>query len=227
MRVNSTSTVALCALVVIVASAASVSAHRRDELLQAARIDVARHAVSIELDLTPGIDVAESIVAAIDGDRDGALSSHEQAAYTNRVMGALDVSIDDASPLSLRLVSSTFPDVSAMRRGEGMIRLRISATPPATTRTAGRHQLFFRNTHAAAQSVYLANALVPEDDRVSVTAQRRDGDQSELTIDYAVRDALTWWGRTMTMQRVIPGVMVVVLALAATMATRFRRPVTM
>jgi hypothetical protein len=47
--------------------------------------------------------------------------------------------------------------------------------------------MFFRNTHLGAESVYLANALVPDDDRVSVTGQRRDGDQRELTIDYHVR----------------------------------------
>ena len=37
--------------------------------------------------------------------------------------------------------------------------------------------------------MYLANALVPESDQVAVTAQRRDGDQSELTIDYVLRAA--------------------------------------
>jgi hypothetical protein len=39
--------------------------------------------------------------------------------------------------------------------------------------------------------VYLANALVPEDARVSVSAQRRDGDQRELTIDHSARAQLT------------------------------------
>ena len=39
------------------------------------------------------------------------------------------------------------------------------------------------------RSVYLANALVPESDQVAVTAQRRDGDQTELTIDYVLRTA--------------------------------------
>ena len=39
-----------------------------------------------------------------------------------------------------------------------------------------------------ANSVYLANALVPEDDQVAVTGQQRDGDQSELTIEFVVRE---------------------------------------
>jgi hypothetical protein len=38
----------------------------------------------------------------------------------------------------------------------------------------------------AGHSAYLANALVPESDRVAVTAQRRDRDQTEVTIEYRV-----------------------------------------
>jgi len=51
---------------------------------------------------------------------------------------------------------------------------------------AGSHRLFFKNTHLADHSAYLANALVPESARVTVTAQRRDRDQSQLTIEYTV-----------------------------------------
>jgi hypothetical protein len=35
--------------------------------------------------------------------------------------------------------------------------------------------------------VYLANALAPNSDRVSITAQRRDVVQRDLTIDYVLR----------------------------------------
>ena len=37
--------------------------------------------------------------------------------------------------------------------------------------------------------MYLANAMVPATTAVAVTAQRRDGDQTELTIDYVLRSA--------------------------------------
>src|SRR5205085_8472657 len=81
----------------------------------------------------------------------------------------------------------SFPEPGAMKRGEGTIRLQLSATfPPASS---GVHQLLFRNRHHPDRSVYLANALVPETNQVSVTAQRRDRDQTELTIDYLVRAA--------------------------------------
>ena len=47
----------------------------------------------------------------------------------------------------------------------------------------------FRNRHHPDRGVYLANALVPKTNQVEVTAQRRDRDQTELTIDYLVRGA--------------------------------------
>ncbi|HEV7498857.1 MAG TPA: hypothetical protein VGQ33_02585, partial [Vicinamibacteria bacterium] len=90
----------------------------------------------------------------------------------------------DGRRLAPQVLSSSFPDPSAIRRGEGTVRLRLQAALPEVS--AGGHQLLFRNAHLAGHSAYLANALVPESARVAVTAQRRDRDQSELTIEYTV-----------------------------------------
>ena len=93
----------------------------------------------------------------------------------------------DGTPVRPQLGATSFPDLEAMRRGEGTIRLQSAATLPRLS--AGPHQLLFRNGHHPDRSVYLANALVPESDEVAVTAQRRDADQTELTIDYVLRAA--------------------------------------
>src|SRR5580765_8182089 len=58
------------ALAAAVTLGTAASAHRRDEYLQAARLAVEPGRVDLELDLTPGIEVAEAIIADIDGDRD-------------------------------------------------------------------------------------------------------------------------------------------------------------
>ncbi len=193
MRASKGLTIVLAITTTLVVST-DVSAHRREDYLQAARIDLASNSVLITLDLTPGIAVAESFLSALDHDRDGALSRDEQRAYAGLVVSALEVAIDDR-PLQPRLVSWSFPEVSAFRRGEGTIRLKIHATLPGVA--AGPHRLSFRNTHMADHSAYLANALVPESARVTVTAQRRDRDQSELTIEYTIRadsaDATLAW----------------------------------
>jgi hypothetical protein len=166
----------------VVAGASSpTSAHRRDEYLQAARIAVDPDRVRVELDLTAGIAVADAVLAGIDTDRDGAISSGEAQTYVAAVRQAMDVDID-AVPLSLALVESAFPDVAAMRTGEGPIRLAFAGALPRLD--SGPHHLRYRNAHRADIGVYLANALVPGNARVVITAQRRDVAQRELIVDY-------------------------------------------
>jgi hypothetical protein len=180
----------LLALILAALVIANLSAHRRDEYLQAARLAIAPTRVELQLDLTPGIAVADTIIADIDRNRDGALSPDEQQAYVARVLSAIELAVD-GHPVHLQPEReqgpSTFPDPEAFRRGEGTIALQANATLPPLSE--GAHQLAYRNTHRADISVYLANALIPDSNRVTVTAQMRDPDQRNLTIDYQLRDA--------------------------------------
>ena len=171
-------------LVLVVAGAVHLSAHRRDEYLQAARVDIQPGRVEIELDMTPGIALADAILADIDRNRDGSLSVSERRAYGDVVLGALELDVD-GTRLKLEPAVTTFPQLDEVRRGEGIIRLRSAATlPPLAT---GAHHVSFRNTHQRSRSVYLANALAPRSYQVTVTGQRRDADQTELTIDYVLQ----------------------------------------
>jgi len=182
------------ALAMTVVAGTEASAHRTEDYLQAARIGVEPDRIQITLDLTPGTAVAESFIAAIDRDGDGSLSAAEQRTYARQMVSALQVELDGRS-LHTNVRASCFPEAAAVRRGEGSVRLDIEATVPDLS--PGSHRLLFRNAHLAGHSAYLANALVPESDRVAVTAQRRDRDQSELTIEYRVQGgpaaaALAW-----------------------------------
>jgi hypothetical protein len=173
-------------LALFIVAVAEVSAHRMDEYLQAARVGIGPDRVQIELGLTLGIALADSILAEIDRNRDGSLSPEEQRVYGRLVLSALELEVD-GTRVPLQLSASTFPETDAVRRGEGTIRLHTTATLPRLS--SGLHQLLFRNRHHRDRSVYLANALVPESNQVAVTAQRRDGEQTELTIDYLLRAA--------------------------------------
>ena len=164
---------------------ASVSAHRREDYLQAARIAVEPEGVLITLDLTPGLAVAEDLVAALDRDRDGTLSAAERDRFAAQVEGALHLEIDGQA-LPLRVVSSSAPELAALRRGESAVRLTLRASGPRLPN--GAHRLLFRNAYLAGHSAYLANALVPESADLTVTAQRRAVDQSVLTIEYTLTD---------------------------------------
>lgn len=171
----------VAALAATVAMSAVVSAHRRDEYLQAARISVDRDRVQIELDLTAGISVADEIIRDLDRDGSGSISSREARMFALAAVKAMRVEIDHR-PVDLRLVNVAVPDLDVVRRGEGAIRLELGVSAGALP--DGPHQLFFLNTHRPEISVYLANALVPISSQVAVTAQRRDAAQREITVEY-------------------------------------------
>jgi hypothetical protein len=186
-----TSVPATCASILIALTVAAIavtglSAHRRDELLQAARIAFDANRLDVDLDLTPGLELAEPVIADADLDRDGRLSADEQWAYCRRVIAAITLELD-GEPLDVRPRACTFAALEEVRRGEGTIQLQLTAAAPP--RLVGTHQVLFRNRFQPGGSVYVANALVPASDRVAVTAQHRDGDQRSLAIDYRIQSA--------------------------------------
>jgi hypothetical protein len=183
LRATSRATIVL-ALTAAVVLGSSVSAHRRDELLQAARISIEPHRVELELDLTPGIAIAEAIIIDIDRNRDGSVSPDEKSSYVRGVLASIELDVDH-DRLQMESVASSFPGLDAFRRGEGSIRLQFVARLPRLS--AGGHGLSFRNTYRRDVGVYLANALVPTDDQIAIAAQRRDIEQRDLTIDFVLR----------------------------------------
>jgi len=127
--------------------------------------------VQVSLDLTPGIAIADSILTEIDRDHDRRLTPEETRAYTNRVLSDIQLSLD-GRPLALTVVRSQYADVPALLSGEGAIQL---------------HALVFVNRHRPDIGAYLANALAPADQFVSVVDQKRDVNQRELAITYALQ----------------------------------------
>lgn len=171
-------------LLAIAAGSTGVAAHRLDECLQAARIAVEPERIALELDVTPGVAIAESFIAEIDRDRDGTIAGPEQQEFIRRILGSVDLSLDGRR-IELSDRTATFPELAALRTGEGMIQLRADGAVPMPS--AGAHQVSFRNRYRGDVSVYLANALVPDSDRVAITAQHHSGEQRELLIDYELR----------------------------------------
>jgi hypothetical protein len=168
----------------VVAAAADLGAHRKDEYLQAARIALGPARAHIMLDLTAGIAVADIVLAEIDRDWTGTISADEAAAYAEAVRR--DISLDvDGRTLVLQLSDTRFPDIESIRKGEGVISLELFAAIPALP--AGPHRLRYRNTHHKDIAAYLANVLVPDTPRVSIAAQKRDVDQRQLVVDFVLR----------------------------------------
>lgn len=184
MRNSRGSRSSLLGLAIAAAAVTSVSAHRRDEFLEAARLAIDPDRVELQLDLTPGISLADRIIGEIDRDRDGVVSEVETRAYAAVVQRDIGLELDGHA-LPLTLLESRPASAVAMANGEGTLQLRWDAVLPPLD--AGAHRLTFRNGHHNDIGVYLANVLVPASDRVAVTAQDRDADQREFTVRYELK----------------------------------------
>ena len=181
------------ALAVILSSPADASAHRLDEYLQASRVTLDRDRITIEIDLTPGASVAPAAVSLLDRDGEGTISPAEGALYGRRVLADLAVTLD-GRPVVLNLTRAEVPSIAEMH--EGLAAIRLTAVGQVPSIAGGPHQLLLRNTHAPREmvtSVYLANAMIPRDEGVTVVKQTRDPGQQELRVDYEV--TLGWPGR--------------------------------
>jgi hypothetical protein len=181
------------AIVGVLAMPAESAAHRLDEYLQAARVSLARDRITLEVDLTPGADIAPAIVALLDGDGDNTISPIEAGTYGQAVLSDLALELD-GRPVAVMLTRVEAPSIDDMRDGIGAIQLRAEGHIDAVA--AGRRYLSFRNNHRPAASVYLVNALVPEDADVRVEGQRRDPRQQGVRVEYTVgprwRAQLLW-----------------------------------
>lgn len=136
--------------------------------------------------LIPGILVSSSVIAAIDSNGDGVLSRGEQQAYAERVLSDVSITID-GKILPPKLVAWSFPEPAQMRAGIGEIHVDYTMDLPygGPNRT-----LILANHHLSRTSVYLMNALVPQDRNLRILAQKRNERQSIYELDYQQTSAI-------------------------------------
>src|SRR5438128_11825940 len=160
----------------------TASDHRIDEYLQAARLAIAPDRITLEIDLTPGVDVAPLIFALINTNHDGLISEAEGRAYATQVLKEIVLDLDGQSQ-GLRLARAQFPSFQEMNEGVGTIRIEAVAVCASTP---GQHVLFFQNNHRNDISVYLVNALLPASRNIEITGQRRDPLQRGIQLSFTV-----------------------------------------
>ena len=184
LRSRSASGFVLASMLLVI-GATSLSAHRRDELLQAVRIGVAADRLELEMSLTPGMAVADEVVRTIDRDSNGVLSAEEQRHHAALVMAATELRIDGRI-VTMEAGTPTYPLPAELHDGDRSIELRSTATFPELS--SGRHQIAFTNSYRTDISVYLANALEPDSEQIVIASQRRDPEQRTLVIDFTNDD---------------------------------------
>jgi hypothetical protein len=158
-------------------------AHRLDEYLQAVRVSVVTNSIGLSIELTPGVAVADQVLAVVDKDRDGRVSEAEVAAYAQRVVEEIHVGLDE-NVLALTLTDTSFPTLESVKKGMGVI--RIKATAPIEPLSMGNHTLNLTNAHLPTISVYLVNALTPKERAVKVRKQTRDELQTTYRLEFSV-----------------------------------------
>lgn len=161
-------------------------AHRLDEYLQATLVSIEPGEVRLQINLTPGVEVADKVLAGIDRDHDGVLSTNEAAAYCELLKRELSVYLDGRE-MTLKLTGSTFPGLPELRTGWGFMQVEFSA--PVGLLAAGPHKLEFKNRHLPRLSVYLFNAAQPKSGLVEITRQKRNKTQSKGEIEFSIRSA--------------------------------------
>lgn len=188
---------AIAVVLMLLSFTGAVFAHRLDEYLQATLISVEKDRVEVSLRLIPGVAVSSAVIASIDTNGDGNLSSEEQSAYAQRILGELSLSIDGRR-LRPQLVSENFPQIQEMREGVGEIHIEYRAD--LASGGPGR-RLVLENHNRAQRAVYLVNALAPSDPAIRIVAQKRNAAQSTYELDYtqagsAAASPSRWWSNT-------------------------------
>jgi hypothetical protein len=171
----------LALLLALVLFPSAVFAHRDDQYLQATLVVIEPSQIRLQINLTPGVAVAEKVLARIDRDRDGTISQNEAAAYAKLLMRDLTLRVN-GQKLGLKPTASDFFEPAELRTGSGIIQMEFAASsgPLAT----GAHRLTLENRHLAAMSVYLINAAKPRLDAVQITGQKRNTNQSIGEIEF-------------------------------------------
>lgn len=165
----------------LLALPSAVFAHRLDKYLQATLVAIEPTGIKLQINLTPGVAVAEQVLAEIDRDHDGVISTQEAAAYAELVKRELMVRLNDRTA-DLKLTASYFPEPEELRTGFGIIQMEFSLSSSAFFASA--HKLVIENHHLPTIGVYLFNAAQPKSSLVEVNGQKRNENQSVGEIEF-------------------------------------------
>jgi hypothetical protein len=168
-------------LLAFLAFPSALIAHQLDEYLQTTLIAIEPNDIRLQINLTPGVAVADKVLALIDRDGNGIISTNEASAYAALLQSDLIVQLDQ-QPVELKLNAFNFPELSEIRTGWGIIQMDFSIKHGPLT--AGSHKLKLENRHLPAISVYLFNAEQPASDSIRIAKQERNKTQSIGEIEF-------------------------------------------
>lgn len=171
----------LALLLVLPAVPSAVFAHRLDEYLQATLVSIEPGEIRLEINLTPGVAIAGQVLALIDRDHDGVISTNEAAAYAGLLKRDLRVLLDHRE-IYLNLTAINFPAPAELRTGWGIIQIEFRGKLGLLV--AGSHRIAIENRHLPALSVYLLNAALSKSADIHIARQSRNDTQGAGEIEF-------------------------------------------
>jgi hypothetical protein len=159
----------------------TAQAHRLDDLMQASFIEIKPEEIRIQLNLNPGVAVADKVIWMMDRDGDGAVSDAEEIAFSKLVKKQLKISIDSQT-LPLEILNMECDGPADLRSGNGDIHIELAARLPHLL--PGVQRLRFENNNLPGMSAYLVNATMPEDPTIRISKQLRNENQSVCWISF-------------------------------------------
>lgn len=157
------------------------SAHRLDELLQATIVIIESNEVRLQITLTPGVAVADNVIAGVDRNRDGVVDATETSTFAEGLQRDIRAELDGRI-LELRRESCVIPRLEELRTGWGLIQAEFTAG--AARLSAGSHELSLQNRHLPEISAYMLNAAPGKPGTLEIVRQTRNDNQSVGSIDF-------------------------------------------
>ncbi|MBB6017090.1 hypothetical protein ACFP9V_22815 [Deinococcus radiopugnans] len=159
-------------------------AHPVDEVVQGAYLTLAPGAVQLELDVTPGSQVAGTVLTSLDANTDGRITDAEARAYAGRVLKQSTLKLGDVAA-GWTLGKIEVPPYADLKTGNAV--LKIYATAKRRD-TVGAQTLSYQNRYQPAKGQWTANIfLLPGAGwQYGVTGQQRSNDGQQLTVNYTV-----------------------------------------
>jgi hypothetical protein len=160
-------------------------AHPVDEVVQGAYITLAPGVVRLELDITPGTEVSDSVLRAIDANRDKTISNTEARAYAERVL-KLSVLTLDGAPAAWTIENLVVPAYDALRAESDTLKIYAVASRPERSRP---RRLAYLNWYEPGKSNCIANIFLQPGDgwRYTVDAQKHSDNGRGLGVNYTAR----------------------------------------
>ncbi len=170
---------ALTALLTTVAGA-----HPVDEVVQGAYLTLAPGVVRLELEITPGPQVADSVLKVLDANANGTITNTEARAYAVKVLKQSTLKLNDVAAV-WTLDRVEVPPYRNLTIGSDTLKIYATAR---RTDTAGAQTLSYQNRYQPAKGQWTANVfLLPGAGwQYGVTGQTRSNDGQQLAVNYTV-----------------------------------------